>query len=120
MRELTVRVTDEPDLPEVVAHLAERSITNVPGNAQVVLSQSLWFSPRVVTETATWCHVNQHDNLGTWGETGETRPPGNLTSLVFAPFDFALEGVFEGLLPLGLTVIAAGLLKLLNRLGLIG
>jgi hypothetical protein len=74
-----------------------------------------------------------------------------ITSLVFAPFDFALEGVFEGLLPLawgafflalayrdqlamkgsravvtriqwvlGLTVIAAGLLKLLNRLGLIG
>ena len=74
-----------------------------------------------------------------------------ITSLVLAPFDFALEGVYEGLLPLawgafflalafkdhlatkssaaavakiqwllGLIVIATGLLKLLNRLGVIG
>ena len=74
-----------------------------------------------------------------------------ITSIVLAFFDFALEGVYEGLLPLawgafflflahkdrlatrrspavvgkfqwllGLIVITTGLLKLLNRLGVIG
>jgi hypothetical protein len=74
-----------------------------------------------------------------------------IAALVLAPFDFAFEGVYEGLLPLawgafflslaykdhlatksspavvgriqwilGLTVIGTGLLKLLNRLGVIG
>jgi hypothetical protein len=74
-----------------------------------------------------------------------------ITSLVLAPFDFVIEGVYEGLLPLawatfflflaykervatriapadvvkvqwllGLTAVVAGLLKLLNRLDVIG
>ena len=43
MGQLPVTVADEPDLPELVAYLAESGVANVPGNGQMVLSHVLDF-----------------------------------------------------------------------------